>query len=270
MPTPYSPGGGSVDALRRHLGAVELVGDLDQDAGAVAHQLVGADRAAMVEVLEDLQALLDDGVRFAAGDVGDEADAAGVVLVGGRVQARRRRQVHLAAGRPPARCRFRPRPCPDSATRGRRIPQRSKRRRSAALDCRRRKRTPMPQISQIDDKGNCGHGDHRGGRRRRRRPRDPLLFSILPARAHQPAGTKLADMRSRMASYFQKNLTYNNPAAPPCQARWRVDRAASHRPQLHLHAVRRSARRSSPYWRPGPEKWPASSIPSTRTTIDSR
>ena len=53
-----------LDALARHLGAVELVGDLDQDAGAVAHQLVGADGAAMVEVLEDLQALLDDGVRF--------------------------------------------------------------------------------------------------------------------------------------------------------------------------------------------------------------
>ena len=80
MPTPYSPGGGSVDALRRHLGAVELVGDLDQDAGAVAHQLVGADRAAVVEVLEDLQALLDDVVRLAALDVGHEADAAGVVL----------------------------------------------------------------------------------------------------------------------------------------------------------------------------------------------
>ena len=87
MPTPYSPGGGSVDALRGHLGAVELVGDLDQDAGAVAHQLVGADGAAMVEVLEDLQALLDDAVRLAALDVGDEADAAGVVLVGRAVQA---------------------------------------------------------------------------------------------------------------------------------------------------------------------------------------
>jgi hypothetical protein len=60
MPTPYSPGGGSVDALGRHLGAVELVGDLDQDAGAVAHQLVGTHGAAVVEVLEDLQALLDD------------------------------------------------------------------------------------------------------------------------------------------------------------------------------------------------------------------
>ena len=68
------------DAERRHLGAVELVGDLDQDAGAVAHQRVGADRAAVVEVLEDLQPLLDDPVRFLPGDVGHEADAAGVVL----------------------------------------------------------------------------------------------------------------------------------------------------------------------------------------------
>ena len=47
-----------LDALLRHLLAVEAVGDLDQDAGAVAHQLVGADRAAVVEVLEDLQTLL--------------------------------------------------------------------------------------------------------------------------------------------------------------------------------------------------------------------
>ena len=49
----------------RHLGAEEGVGDLDQDAGAVALQRVGADRAAMGQVLEDLQALLDDGVRLA-------------------------------------------------------------------------------------------------------------------------------------------------------------------------------------------------------------
>jgi hypothetical protein len=34
-----------------------------------------------IEVLEDLQALLDDLVTFLALDVGDEADAAGVVLV---------------------------------------------------------------------------------------------------------------------------------------------------------------------------------------------
>jgi hypothetical protein len=84
MPTPYSPAAAAASGRRalpaRHLGAVELVGDLDQDAGAVAHQLVGADRAAVVQVLQDLQPLLDDGVRLDALDVGDEADAAGVVL----------------------------------------------------------------------------------------------------------------------------------------------------------------------------------------------
>ena len=68
------------------------VGQLDQDARAVAHQLVGAHRAAVVEVLEDLQTLLDDAVRSLALDVGDEADAAGVAFLarvvepgGGRV-----------------------------------------------------------------------------------------------------------------------------------------------------------------------------------------
>ena len=86
MPTPYSPGGGSVDALLGHLFAVQRVGQLDQDAGAVAHQLVGAHCAAMVQVLEDLQALLDDGVALLALDVGHEADAAGVVLVGAGIQ----------------------------------------------------------------------------------------------------------------------------------------------------------------------------------------
>ena len=86
MPTPYWPQW-QLDALGGHLGAVELVGDLDQDACAVAHQLVGADRAAMVEVLEDLQALRHDVVRAPALDVRDEAHAAGVVLAGGVVQA---------------------------------------------------------------------------------------------------------------------------------------------------------------------------------------
>ena len=72
MPTPYSPGGGSLMPWPASLGAVEVVGDLDQDAGAVAHQLVGADRAAVVEVLEDLQSLLDDSVGLLALDVSDD------------------------------------------------------------------------------------------------------------------------------------------------------------------------------------------------------
>jgi hypothetical protein len=74
-----------------HLGAEVLVGDLDQDARAVAHELVGADGPAMVQVLEDLEALLDDRVRLLALDVRDEADTAGVLLVRGVVQPARGR-----------------------------------------------------------------------------------------------------------------------------------------------------------------------------------
>ena len=87
MPTPYSPGRRQGHALQRHLGAVVLVGDLDQDAGTVAHQLVGAHRAAVVQVLQDLQALHDDGVRLVPLDVGDKTDATGVVFLRGGVQA---------------------------------------------------------------------------------------------------------------------------------------------------------------------------------------
>ena len=95
-------GGRQLDPLARHLGAVVVVRNLDQDAGAVAHQPVGSDRAALVEVLEDLQTLLDDRVRLAPRDVGHETDAAGIVLVRGRVQTRRRRRVDfLLRGRRP-------------------------------------------------------------------------------------------------------------------------------------------------------------------------
>ena len=75
------------EKMIRHLIAThEVVGNLDQDARAVAHQLVGTHRAAMVEVLEDLQALLDDRVRLVALDVRDETDATGVVFIRGAVQ----------------------------------------------------------------------------------------------------------------------------------------------------------------------------------------
>ena len=63
------------------------VGKLDQDAGAVAHQRIGADRAAVIEVLQDLQALGDDVMRFSALDVHDEANAARIVLIARIVQA---------------------------------------------------------------------------------------------------------------------------------------------------------------------------------------
>src|SRR5688572_3310574 len=60
---------------------------LQENARAVTGVDLAAARAAMIEVLEDLDALLDDGIRFAALDVHDEADAAGIVLELGVIQA---------------------------------------------------------------------------------------------------------------------------------------------------------------------------------------
>ena len=74
--------------------AQQAVGHLDQAAGAVAHQRVGADRAAMVEVDQDLQAAADDLVRLSALDVGHEADAARIVFVAWIIQSLARRKFH--------------------------------------------------------------------------------------------------------------------------------------------------------------------------------
>src|SRR3546814_7036771 len=70
-----------------HCVAGQRVGDLDQEARAVAHELVIAHGAAVVQVFQDLQALLDDGVAFAPFDMGDETHATGVVFLFGVVQA---------------------------------------------------------------------------------------------------------------------------------------------------------------------------------------
>ena len=74
-------GRGQGDALVGHVGAVVLVRDLDQDAGAVAHQLVGTHGAAVIQVLEDLECTLHDFMGLVALDVRHETHAAGVVLV---------------------------------------------------------------------------------------------------------------------------------------------------------------------------------------------
>ena len=72
--------------------AQEGVGQLDQDPGAVALQRVGAGGAAVGEVFENEQRLGDDRVRLLALDVGDEAQAARVVLVRRVVQTLARRR----------------------------------------------------------------------------------------------------------------------------------------------------------------------------------
>ena len=79
-------GGRQRDAERRGNLAQKAVRHLDKDAGAVAGRRFAAARATVQEVDEDAQPLLDDGVRPAAFDVDDEADAAGVVLVDRVVQ----------------------------------------------------------------------------------------------------------------------------------------------------------------------------------------
>ena len=73
----------------------EVVRNLHQDAGAVAGKRVGADGAAMGQVLQDLEAVLDDFVARPGLQVGDEADAAGIVLALRIVESLRRRRQSL-------------------------------------------------------------------------------------------------------------------------------------------------------------------------------
>ena len=75
----------------------ELVRDLHQDAGAVAGARIGADRAAMLEIAQDRERVLDDLVRLAALDVGDEADAAGILVERRIVEPLRGRQTGIGA-----------------------------------------------------------------------------------------------------------------------------------------------------------------------------
>ncbi len=74
------------DALLGHLLAEEAVGNLHQHAGAIAHQRIGADSAAMGKVFQDEQPVAHDLVRLLALHMGDEADAAGIVFVAGIVK----------------------------------------------------------------------------------------------------------------------------------------------------------------------------------------
>jgi hypothetical protein len=65
----------------------ELVRHLNKDAGAVARVNFRAAGAAVIEIRQNLQALLEDLVRLAALDIDDEADAAGVVFEPRIIQA---------------------------------------------------------------------------------------------------------------------------------------------------------------------------------------
>ena len=81
MPTPYSPAAGSVKPRRGAFARKKLVGNLDQDARAIAGFGIAAAGAAMGQVDQDLNAFEDDVVGFMAFDAGDEADPAGIVFM---------------------------------------------------------------------------------------------------------------------------------------------------------------------------------------------
>ena len=51
---------GQRHALFSHVFTIQSIGNLDEDAGTIAHELVGANRTTVVQVLENLQALGDD------------------------------------------------------------------------------------------------------------------------------------------------------------------------------------------------------------------
>jgi hypothetical protein len=70
------------NALFGHFLTEESVGNLDQDAGTVAHQRVRTDGTPVIQVLQDQQALLDDRETLRTPDVRYKTDAACVVLVG--------------------------------------------------------------------------------------------------------------------------------------------------------------------------------------------
>ena len=79
----------------------EFVRRLDEDARAVAGIGLAAARAAMVQVQQHLQGLLDDGVGLPAFDVGHESHPAGLVLELRIVQALLGRR---SSPLPPAAC----------------------------------------------------------------------------------------------------------------------------------------------------------------------
>ena len=61
--------------------ADQRIGDLNQQAGAIAHQRIGANGPAVIQIDQDFEALADDLVRLSPLHVGNEANAARIVLV---------------------------------------------------------------------------------------------------------------------------------------------------------------------------------------------
>jgi hypothetical protein len=78
-----------LDLLLRHFFPEEPVGNLNEDACAIGSFGVRTHRAAMGQIAQNLQSLLDNGVTLAALDMRDKAYSARIVLVGGIVKSLR-------------------------------------------------------------------------------------------------------------------------------------------------------------------------------------
>ena len=79
--------GRQFDALTCHFFTIELIRNLDQDTGPITLQGIGTHSAAVIDILQDQQTLLDDAMTFLAFDMGDKTYAASIVLVGGVVHS---------------------------------------------------------------------------------------------------------------------------------------------------------------------------------------
>jgi hypothetical protein len=75
------------DASQGALAPEELVGNLEEDAGAISAVALGAGGAAMLHALECTETAIDEIVTSLALEMCQEADAAGVVLEAGVVEA---------------------------------------------------------------------------------------------------------------------------------------------------------------------------------------
>ena len=87
---------GAISAQRREVDAgggcnvaKQPIGHLHEDPRPIAGLGVGTERTAVSEVLERRQPEVDDRMTGAAPELGNERDAAGIVLVRGVVQPRR-------------------------------------------------------------------------------------------------------------------------------------------------------------------------------------
>ena len=80
MGDPVTAGSGQLETDLAAGRVEEIMGNLNQNAGAVAGAGVGAHRAPMGEIEQHLEALLDNAVARLAIEIGDEAHATGIVL----------------------------------------------------------------------------------------------------------------------------------------------------------------------------------------------